>query len=137
MIVSSKGRYALRVLIDMAEHDGTGSEYVPAKSIAERQEISKKYLEQIMSILSKGGLVDGGHGQKGGYKLTRAPKDYTVGEILRLTEGDLAPVACLSTGAAPCTRSSACRTIAMWSEFNRITNEYFDKITLADLMESK
>ena len=132
MMVSTRGRYALRVLIDMAEHAADG--YVPMKSIAERQDISKKYMEQIMPVLVKNGLVEGIHGAKGGYRLTREPESYTVGEILRLTEGDLAPVACLSCGAEPCGRTVECRTIDMWNEFNRITNDFFDGIKLSDLM---
>lgn len=132
-MVSTRGRYALRVLIDMAEHRNEG--YIPIKDVASRQEISKKYLERIMPILAKNGLVKGIHGQGGGYKLTREPKDYKIGEILRLTEGDLAPVACLSANAEPCSRCNECRTIKMWSKFNDLTNEYFDSITIADLMK--
>lgn len=134
MMVSTRGRYALRVLVDLAEHAREG--YVPMKEVVQRQGISKKYMEQIMPVLVKNGLVQGIHGHKGGYKLTRFPKEYTVGEILRLTEGDLAPVACLSCKAAPCHRAEQCRTIAMWKEFNKITNEYFDSITLDDLRSS-
>lgn len=133
MMVSTRGRYALRVLIDLAEH---GDGHIPMKDVAERQGISKKYMEQIMPVLTKGGLVKGVHGQRGGYRLTRAPKDYTVGEILRLTEGNLAPVACLANDAVPCDRAADCRTLAMWKRFNEITNDYFDGITIADLMKS-
>lgn len=135
MMVSTRGRYALRMMIDLAEnsHD---NEYIAMKDIAERLEISKKYMEQIMPVLVKNGLVEGMQGQGGGYRLTRRPEDYRVGEILRLTEGDLAPVSCLS-GDSPCTRSGGCRTIAMWSRFNKLTDAFFDGITVADLMQKK
>lgn len=135
MMVSTRGRYALRMMIDLAEnsHD---NEYIAMKDIAERLEISKKYMEQIMPVLVRNGLVEGMQGQGGGYRLTRRPEDYRVGEILRLTEGDLAPVSCLSSDS-PCTRSGGCRTIAMWSRFNKLTNAFFDGITVADLMQKK
>mgnify|MGYP004663104761 CR=1 FL=1 len=135
MMVSSRGRYALRVLLDLAEHAGEG--FVPMKAIAQRQEISKKYMEQIMPVLVKNGLVEGVQGKGGGYRLTHSPDQYRVGEILRLTEGDLAPVTCLSCHATPCSRASECRTIAMWSRFNQVTNDFFDAITLTDLLEGK
>ena len=133
MMISTRGRYALRVLIDLAEHGNDA--YIPMKDVAQRQGISKKYMEQIMPVLTKNSLVEAIHGKGGGYKLLKSPEDYTVGEILRLTEGDLAPVACLSRNAAPCSRAPQCRTLAMWSRFNDITNRYFDGITLADLMK--
>ena len=132
MMVSTRGRYALRVLLELAQHPRDG--YVPMHEIARRQGISKKYMEQIMPILVKNGLVEGLQGQGGGYRLTRKPADYRVGEILRLTEGDLAPVSCL-TENAPCTRSGCCRTIEMWSRFSRLTNDFFDGITIADLAQ--
>lgn len=133
MMVSTRGRYALRMMIDLAENSRDGA-YVAMKDIAGRLEISKKYMEQIMPVLVKNGLVEGQQGQGGGYRLTRQPKDYRVGEILRLTEGDLAPVSCL-TADAPCTRSCGCRTIAMWEKFSKLTNDFFDGITVADLMQ--
>ena len=133
MMVSTRGRYALRMMIDLAEN-GRAGEYIAMKDIAGRLEISKKYREQIMPVLVKNGLVEGMQGQGGGYRLTRKPADYRVGEILRLTEGDLAPVSCL-TGEAPCTRSGCCRTISIWSRFNKLTNDFFDCITIADLMQ--
>lgn len=133
MMVSTRGRYALRMMIDLAENSHGGA-YIAMKDIAERLEISKKYMEQIMPVLVKNGLVEGMQGQGGGYRLTRRPEEYRVGEILRLTEGDLAPVSCLS-GDSPCTRSCGCRTIAMWSRFNKLTNDFFDGITVADLMK--
>ena len=135
MMVSTRGRYALRMMIDLAENSHDHA-YNAMKDIAERLEISKKYMEQIMPVLVKNGLVEGLQGQGGGYRLTRRPEDYRVGEILRLTEGDLAPVSCLS-GDSPCTRSGGCRTIAMWSRFNKLTNDFFDGITVADLMHKE
>lgn len=135
MMVSTRGRYALRMMIDLAENSHDHA-YIAMKDIAERLEISKKYMEQIMPVLVKNGLVEGQQGQGGGYRLTRRPEDYRVGEILRLTEGDLAPVSCLS-GDSPCTRSGGCRTIAMWSRFNKLTNDFFDGITVADLMHKE
>lgn len=134
MLVSTRGRYALRVMIDLAEHY-TG-EYIPMKEVASRQELSLKYIERIMPLLTKGGLIEGLHGKGGGYKLSRAPEDYTVGEILRLTEGDLAPVACLECGAKPCERAKECRTLPLWANFHKLVNGYFDGITLSDLMKT-
>lgn len=132
MMVSTKGRYALRVMIDLAEHMDDG--YIPMKLVAERQEISLKYLERIVPALSKNNLVEGVHGKGGGYRLSRPPKEYTVGEILRLTEGELAPVACLECGAEPCSRRESCKTISMWNEFYDMTNKYFDSIKLSDFL---
>lgn len=133
MMVSTRGRYALRVMIDLAEHASEG--YIPMKDVASRQELSLKYIERIMPILTKGNLVEGIHGKGGGYRLCRAPEDYTVGEVLRLTEGGLAPVACLECGSKPCTRASECRTLPMWSELNDIVNNYFDSVTFDKLMK--
>lgn len=132
MIVSTRGRYALRVMIDLAEHEN-GS-YIPMKDVAERQDISLKYLERILPALSRAGLIEGLQGKGGGYRLTRAPEKYGVGEILRLTEGDLAPVACLECGAAPCERAADCRTVPMWNRLNSLLNDFFDGVTIADLM---
>ena len=133
MIVSTKGRYALRVMIDLAENISEG--YIPMKDVAARQQLSLKYLERIVPALSKNNLIEGVHGKGGGYRLTRTPDQYTVGEILRLTEGDLAPVSCLECSAEPCERMDECLTIGMWSKFNEMTNAYFDSITIADLMK--
>ena len=133
MIVSTKGRYALRVMIDLAEHQNEA--YIPMKDVANRQHISLKYIEKIMPVLSKNHLVEGVHGKGGGYRLTREPIDYTVGEILRLTEGDMAPVACLECNAVPCDKTQNCRTLPMWTDFYKLINEYFDGITIADLMK--
>lgn len=134
-MISTRGRYALRVLIDLAEHCGNG--YIPMKDVAERQGISLKYIEKIMPVLMKEKLIDGMHGKGGGYKLNRDPDKYVVGDILRLTEGDLAPVACLENDASPCEKAAECRTLPMWKEFHRITNEFFDGITIADLMRNE
>lgn len=133
MMISTRGRYALRVMIDLAEHGECG--YIPMKEVAKRQGISLKYLERIMPALSKNHLVEGVQGKGGGYRLSRLPKEYTVGEILRLTEGDLAPVACLECDAAECNRRSECKTLSMWRKFYEMTNTYFDGITLAELVK--
>ena len=134
MIVSTRGRYALRVMIDLAEHQREG--YIPMKEVAQRQGLSLKYLERIMPALSKNELVEGVQGKGGGYRLSREPEAYTVGEILRLTEGDLAPVGCLECGAEPCDRAEECRTRSVWTGFHDMTNAYFDGITVADLMRT-
>ena len=133
MIVSTKGRYALRVMIDLAEQ--RKSERVPLKEIAERQEISQKYIESIMTMLSKNGMVDAVHGKGGGYKLNRKPEEYKVGDILRLTEGSLSPVACLEKGAEECPRKAECRTLPLWTKLDDLVEGYLDSVTLADLMK--
>lgn len=133
MLISSRGRYALRVMIDLAEHDDGA--YIPMKEVAQRQDISLKYLERILPILVGAKLVEGLHGKGGGYQLTRKPEDYRISEILRLTEGDLAPVACLECNAEKCKRTAECRTLPMWVELNRRVNEYLDSVTIADLMK--
>lgn len=133
MLISTKGRYALRVMIDLAEHSSDGS--VPLKMVAQRQNISEKYLESIMKLLVQAGLLSGQRGKGGGYRLTRLPKAYTAGEILRLTETSLAPVSCLENDAAPCRQTAACRTLPLWQGLERVINEYLDKMTLADLMK--
>ena len=134
MIVSTKGRYALRVMIDLAEQNK--SERVPLKEIAERQQISQKYIESIMTMLSKNGFVDAVHGKGGGYKLNKKPEDYKVGDILRLTEGTLSPVACLEVGAAECPRKAECRTLPMWTKLDELVEGYLDSVSLADLMKT-
>ncbi len=133
MIVSTKGRYALRVMIDLAEQNK--SERVPLKEIAERQEISQKYIESIMTLLSKNGFVDAVHGKGGGYKLNKKPEEYRVGDILRLTEGSLSPVACLEKGAVECPRKNECRTLPMWTKLDELVEGYLDSVSLADLMK--
>ena len=133
-MISTRGRYALRVLIDLAEHGG--EQYLPMKEVASRQEISLKYLERILPLLTKSGYVEGQHGKGGGYRLKKTPQDIRVGDVLRLTEGDLAPVACLIPGADPCNFAHECRTLEMWKEYFRMTNTFFDGITIADLMKT-
>lgn len=131
MIVSTKGRYALRVMIDLAEHQA--ERYVPLKEVAARQDISEKYLENILKVLVQNGFLEGLRGKGGGYRLTRSPDQYTVAEILLLTEGSLAPVSCLTPGAPTCERMANCRTYTMWKGLNDLIADYFGKITLADL----
>lgn len=134
MLISTKGRYALRVMIDLAEHQ-TDS-FVPLKIIAQRQEISEKYLESIIKLLVKAKLLHGLRGKGGGYKLTKTPEQYTAGAILRLTEDSLAPVACLDQNADSCPRMAECRTLPLWQGLDKVINDYLDNITLADLMHS-
>ncbi len=133
MLISTRGRYALRVLLDLAKNQTDG--YVAMKKVAERQDLPLKYIEKIMPVLSKNNYVEGVHGKGGGYRLAKDPKDYKVGDILRLAEGDLAPVACLSCDAKACKRADYCQTLPMWKEFHNMVNDYFDGITLADLMK--
>lgn len=133
MLISTRGRYALRVLLDLAQNQNDG--YIAMKKVAERQDLSLKYIEKIMPVLSKNRYVQGVHGKGGGYRLAREPKDYKVGDILRLAEGDLAPVACLGCNAQECPRADKCPTLPMWTEFHNMVNNYFDGITLADLMK--
>ena len=133
MLVSTKGRYALRVMLELAQRPA-GS-YTPLPVIAEKQSVSEKYLESIVVLLSRAGLVDGVRGKGGGYRLTRTPAQYSVGEILRLTEGSLAPVACLECGAKPCPRAASCPTLPVWSELDKRISGYLDSVTLADLVK--
>lgn len=135
MVISSKGRYALRVMVDLAEHGGDG--YVSMRDVARRQELSDKYAGQVMSLLSRAGLVSGVTGKGGGYRLTRKPEEYPLGEILRLTEGSLAPVACLEEGAHPCCdRAAQCRTLPVWNRLGQIMGDYLDSVTLRDLLKT-
>lgn len=133
MLVSTRGRYAIRVMIDLAEH--MNGKYIPMKEIADRQDVSLKYMTKIMQALTKSGMLDGQHGKGGGYKLNRDPEEYRVGDILRLTEGTLAPVACIDETDCKCDRSFECRTRPMWNELDKLISEYLDGITIADLME--
>ena len=133
MIVSTKGRYALRVMVSFAQR-GT-DEYIPLKEIAEAEEISQKYLETIMTTLSKAGFVDAVHGKGGGYRLNRKPEEYTIGSILKLTEGSLVAVSCTSQGAAACSRTECCQAKPMWDRLDKLINDFFDNITLADLLK--
>ena len=135
MIVSTKGRYALRVMVDLAQRDR--EEYVPLKEIAEKEGISQKYLEAIMTTLSKAGFVDAVHGKGGGYRLNRTADSYTIGSILMLTEGSLSAVSCTAKGAAACSRSTCCEALPMWERLDRMINEFFNGITLADLLKDR
>lgn len=134
MLISTKGRYALRVMIDLAEHQADG--FVPLKVIAERQGISEKYLESIIKLLVRAKLLSGLRGKGGGYRLTQAPEQYTAGAILRVTEESLAPVSCLEPGAEVCPRAAECRTLPLWRGLDRVIRDYLDNFTLADLMHS-
>ena len=131
-LVSTKGRYALRIMIDLAQHSGDGN--VPLKEIAERQQISKKYLEIIVRDLVKGGMLYGVSGKGGGYSLCRRPEDYTVGEILEVLEGTFAPVACLEDNADGCSLAPDCHTLPMWKEYYKITRDFFYSKKLSDLL---
>jgi Rrf2 family protein len=131
-MISTKGRYAIRVMIDIAENSEGG--YVPLKDIAARQDISKKYLESIGKELVSGGLLMAASGRSGGYKLSRTPEDYKISEILELMEGTLSPVACLKENAAPCPRAQDCKTLPMWQEYYEQTRSFFDSRTLSDLI---
>ena len=130
-MISTKGRYSIRILLDLAEHRGVG--YTPIKDVAARQSISLKYVEKLMPALKNAGLLDSSHGIGGGYRLNRDPEQYDLWEILRVTEGELAPVSCLTPGAASCSRMANCRTYEMWKGLNDMIADYFGKITLADL----
>ena len=132
MIVSTKGRYALRVMVHFAQRGG--EEYIPLKEIAESEGISQKYLESIMTTLSKAGFVDAAHGKGGGYRLNRKPEEYTVGSILKLTEGSLAVVSCTTVGPAACSRTTCCHTKPMWDKLDRMIDTFFEGITIADLL---
>ena len=132
MLISSKGRYALRVMLDLAENSKDG--FIPLKDITERQNISKKYLESIMGVLSKAGFVEAMHGKGGGYKLSKKAKEYKVGDILRLTEGTLAPVMCLAEDAKPCEKKGICKTLPLWTGLNKVISEYLDNISLEDIL---
>jgi len=133
MMISTKGRYALRVMIDLASQEPPRA-YVPLKEITQRQNISTKYLESILSVLVKSGLVVGIRGKGGGYRLTKSPEEYTVGSILKLTEGSLAPVSCLQPNSPACERQASCPTLPMWMKLDQMIDAYFEGITLQDLM---
>ena len=133
MIVSAKGRYALRVMVHFAQRGG--GEFIPLKEIAESEGISQKYLESIMATLSKAGFVDAVQGKGGGYRLNRAPEEYTVGSILKLTEGGLSAVSCTSQGPTACSRTQCCQTKPMWERLDKMIDEFFEGITIADLLK--
>ena len=133
MIVSTKGRYALRVMVHFSRRGNEG--FIPLKEIAEAEEISQKYLETIMSTLSKAGFVDAVHGKGGGYRLNRSPEEYTVGSILKLTEGSLSAVSCTSQGAAACSRTECCQAKPMWDKLDKMIDDFFEGITIGDLLK--
>ena len=133
MMISTRGRYALRVMIDLTQQKTGG--YIPLKEIAARQEISEKYLESILKLLVKGKILTGLRGKGGGYRLTRTPQEYTVGEILELTEGSLAITACLQADAEICEKADTCMTLPMWKQFDRMVHDFFYHITLEDLLQ--
>ena len=133
-MISTRGRYAIRIMLDIAERASDSP--VPMRDVAKRQEISLKYIERIMPMLTAGGLVSATHGKGGGYRLCREPSEYTVWEILTLAEGDMAPVACLCENSEPCSRASECRTLPMWEGYFKVTKDYFSKITLQSLMSN-
>lgn len=135
MLVSTKGRYALRVMVELAEHEK--GEFVPLKVIAQKQDISEKYLESIIVVLSKAGVVDGLRGKGGGYRLNRNPKEYSVGEILRLTEGSLAPVSCLDCNGKRCDRSQGCKTLPMWKKLDQLICDYLDSVSIDELVNGE
>ena len=132
MNVTSKGRYALRIMIDLAQHRDEG--YISLKTISDRTQLSMKYLEMIVGNLKKAELVDSTRGKEGGYKLNKTPGEYSIGEILRCIEDNLAPVACIKEGEIQCDRSGACLTVPMWKELDDITNAYLDTVSLEDLL---
>ena len=134
MKVSTKGRYALRMLLDLAEHREEG--FIPLKDIAKRQDISKQYLEQIVSIINSSGALRANRGKQGGYMLAKEPSEYTVGQILRITEGNLAPIACLEDKVNKCERVKKCKTISMWKGLNKVITDYLDGITLQNLLDN-
>lgn len=135
MKISTKGRYAVRVMLDLALNN-TG-ECIKVKDIAGRQGLSEKYLEQIIAVLNKAGYVNSVRGAQGGYRIARDPKEYTVGMILRLTEGSMAPVACLEEGAPECERCDTCETLEVWKELYAAVNQVIDDVTIADLVERR
>lgn len=135
MMISTRGRYALRMMLDLAEHQGNG--YVALKDIAQRQEISKKYLEQIIPTLNRFELLQTTRGYQGGYRLSRRPQEYTLGDILRATEGSLAPVTCLESDHNTCVRQADCATLPVWRGLDKVINEYLDSITLQDILDQQ
>lgn len=133
-MISTKGRYSIRILSDLAQH--RSGKYIPMKDVAARQDISLKYIERLTPALRTAGLIESVHGIGGGYRLTREPEEYTLWEILVLSEGDLAPVSCLQAGAEPCARAAECRTLSVWEGYYKLTKDYFSGITLADLLDT-
>ncbi len=134
-MISTRGRYSLRIMLDLAERPQ--GLYTPLKDVAARQEMSLKYIEKILPLLTKAGFIEGVHGRGGGYRLCRAPEEISVGEVLRVTEGELAPVSCLECGAKPCERAAYCKTLSMWQDYHRLTQEFFNGISLAQLLSGE
>ena len=134
MRISTKGRYALRLMIELAEHN---DEYISLKEIADRQEISKKYLEQIIPLFNNAGVLRTARGAQGGYRLAKAPDKYTVGDILRIAEGSLAPVPCVDRETVECDRSADCATLPIWRGLSKVINEYLDSITPQDILDQQ
>jgi len=135
MKVSTKGRYALRVMLDLARNDN--GDYIPLKEISRRQDITVKYLEQIIPPLSRAGYLTSQRGSSGGYRLSRGPGEYVVGDILRVTEGSLSPLACLDPGAPPCDKRASCPTQPFWKGLDEVIVKYIDSFTLLDLLEQE
>ncbi len=135
MKISTKGRYALRMMLDLAEHQGDG--YIALKDIAKRQNVSKKYLEQIVPILNKADILNTNRGYQGGYRLARTPDQYTVGDILRITEGSISPVACLDKNPVECERAAECATLPVWQGLYKVITDYLDGITLQDILDKQ
>ena len=133
MKISTKGRYALRLMVDLAEHKDSG--FIALKDVAKRQNISKKYLEQTVPVLNGAGLLTTNRGNRGGYKLAKEPKEYTVGDILRITEGSIAPVSCLESDVNSCERKNFCQTLYVWEGLYKVVNEYLDSITVQDIVD--
>lgn len=133
MKISTKGRYALRLMVDLAEHRDSG--FIALKDVAKRQNISKKYLEQIVPVLNGAGLLATNRGNRGGYRLAKEPKEYTVGDILRITEGSIAPVSCLDSEINLCERKNFCQTLYVWEGLYKVVNEYLDGITVQDIVD--
>lgn len=132
MMISTKGRYALRIMIDLAQNEQNG--YVSLSDVSDRQGISVKYLEMIVSILNRAGFVESMRGKNGGYKLTKKVSEYTVGSVLKLTEGSLAPVSCLQQGSNKCEKAKGCLTLPVWSNLDKMVDEYLESVTLYDLL---
>lgn len=135
MKISTKGRYALRVMVDIAQHADDG--FVSLKDVAERQAVSLKYLEMIVGILNRGHFLSSARGKSGGYRLAKQPVEYTIGSILKLTEGSLAPVSCLENGAVNCDRAGDCITLPIWQGLDKVIDDYLESVTLQDLLEQK
>lgn len=133
MKISTKGRYALRMLIDLAEHRGDG--FIPLKDVAERQDISKQYLEQIVTLLNTSNILRSSRGKQGGYMLAKEPSQYTIGQVLRLTEGNLTPVVCLDDEINRCPKAATCKTLPIWKKFSTVITDYLDSVTLQDMLD--